>query len=91
MRPDWHALLSPVSSLLYTCIQRKQKLIQMEKLHYCSLHELGEGLFLVDLVTNVVNEGGELVLGVIVNNVTDVREDYILEYAFLQVFQEPVE
>lgn len=63
----------------------------MEKLHCCSLHEPGEGLFLVDLVANIVDEGGELVLGMIVNNVTDVREDYILEYAVLQVFQEPVE
>lgn len=33
----------------------------------------------------------KLVLGVIEDNVTDVTEDYILEYAFLQVFEEPVE
>lgn len=30
-------------------------------------------------------------LGVVVNYVTDVREDQLLEYAVLQVFQEPAE
>lgn len=61
----------------------------MEKSHCCSLHEPGEGLVLVDLVANIVDESRELVLGVIEDYVTDVSEDYILEYAFLQVFREP--
>lgn len=63
----------------------------MEKTDCCSLHECSEDLFLVDLVANVVDVGGELVLGVVVDNVTDVREDQELKYAVLQVFQEPLE
>lgn len=63
----------------------------MEKTDCCSLHEFSEGLLLVDLVANIVDVDGELVLGVVVDNVTDVREDHILEYAFFQVFQEPVQ
>lgn len=56
-----------------------------------SLHEQGEGLLLVDLVADVVNVGREVVLGVVVDDVADVRKDQIRKYAVLQVFQEPVE
>lgn len=56
-----------------------------------SLHEQRVGLFLVNLIADVVDVGGEVVLGVVVDYVTDVREDQLLEYAVLQVFQEPVE
>lgn len=55
------------------------------------LHEQGEGLVLVDLVADVVDVGGEVGLGVVVDYAADVREDQILKYAVLQVFQEPVE
>lgn len=61
-----------------------------EKTDSCSLHERGVGLLLVDLVADVVNVGREVVLCMVVDYVTDVREDQFLEYAVLQVFQEPV-
>lgn len=54
-------------------------------------HQQSVGLFLVDLVADVVDVGGEVVLGVVVDNVTDVREDQVVEYAIFKVFQEPVE
>lgn len=41
------------------------------------LHETGVGLFLVDLVADIVDVGREVVLGVVVNYVTDVREDKV--------------
>lgn len=51
-----------------------------------SVHQHRVGLFLVDLVTDVVDVGGEVVLGVVVDDVTDIREDHILKYAIFQVF-----
>lgn len=51
-----------------------------------SLHQRGVGLFLVDLVTDVVDVRGEVVLGVVVDDVTDVGEGHILKYAIFQVF-----
>lgn len=51
-----------------------------------SLHERRVGLFLVDLVPDVVDVGGEVVLGVVVDDVTDIREDHVLKYALFQVF-----
>ena len=56
-----------------------------------SLQEWGVGLILIDLVADVVDVGWEVVLGVVVDNVTDIRKDQVLEYALIQVFQEPVE
>lgn len=54
-------------------------------------HSRRVGLFLVELVADVVYIGGEVVLGMVVDDVTDIREDQILEYALFQVFQEPAE
>lgn len=56
-----------------------------------SLRQQGVGLFLVDLVADVVDVGWEVVLGVVVDNVTDVGEDQVRKYAVLQVLQEPAE
>lgn len=47
----------------------------------CSLHEFSEDFFLVDLVANVVNVNRELVLGVVMDDVTNVTENDFLEYA----------
>lgn len=55
------------------------------------LHKLREDFLLVDLVADVVYVGWEVVLGMIMDNVTNVIKDQILEYAVLQIFQEPVE
>lgn len=56
------------------------------KTNQLSLHQHGVGLFLVDLVTDVVDVRGEVVLGVVVDDVTDIREGHILKYAIFQVF-----
>lgn len=50
------------------------------------LHERCVGLFLVNLVADVVDVGGEVVLGMVVDDVTDVGEDHVLKYAIFQVF-----
>lgn len=50
------------------------------------LHQRCVGLFLVNLVADVVDVGGEVVLGVVVDDVTDIGEDHILKYAIFQVF-----
>lgn len=50
------------------------------------LHEICVRLFLVNLVADVVDVGGEVVLGMVVDDVTDIREDHILKYAIFQVF-----
>lgn len=55
----------------------------------CSLHEGSEDLVLVDLVAHVVDVNGEVVLGMVLDDVTDVREHELLKYAALQVLQEP--
>lgn len=65
--------------------------LHSKKTDCSSLHERSVGLFLVDLVADVVDVGREVVLGMVVDYVTDVRENQFLEYAVLQVFQEPVE
>lgn len=44
---------------------------------------------MVDLVADIVDIRREVVLGVVVDYVTDVREDQVLKYAVLQVFQKP--
>lgn len=44
---------------------------------------------MVDLVADIVDICREVVLGVVVDYVTDVREDQVLKYAVLQVFQKP--
>lgn len=72
-------------------LQEKAQAVSLKKTNCRSLHEQGEGLLLVDLVADVVNVGREVVLGVVVDDVADVRKDQILKYAVLQVFQEPVE
>lgn len=48
-------------------------------------HECCEGLFLVNLVADVVDVDGEVVLGVVVDDVADVREDHVLKDAIFQV------
>lgn len=54
---------------------------------YCRpLHEQSVALFLVDLVADVVDVGREVVLGVVVDYVTDVTEDQVLKYTVLQIF-----
>lgn len=53
------------------------------------LHERSVGLFLVDLVAHVVNVRREVVLGVVVDDVADVRENEVLKDTVLQVFQKP--
>lgn len=53
------------------------------------LHESAVNLFLVGLVTDVDDVGGEVVLGMIVDDVAYVGKYYLLEYVVLQVFQEP--
>lgn len=63
----------------------------MEKTRFSSLHECRVGLLLVDLVAHIVDVDGELVLGVVVDDVTDVGEDQLVKDSLLQVFQEPVE
>lgn len=50
------------------------------------LHEQRVGLLLVDLVADVVDVGGEVVLGVVVDDVADVGEDHLLKDAIVQVF-----
>lgn len=59
------------------------RLTKEEKL---PLHEGCVGLFLVKLVADIVNVGGEVVLGMVVDDVTDVRENHVLKYAIFQVF-----
>lgn len=54
-------------------------------------HKRRVALLLVELVADVVDIGGEVVLGMVVDDVTDIRDDQILEYALFQVFQEPAE
>lgn len=44
---------------------------------------------MVDLVADIVDICREVVLGMVVDYVTDVREDQVLKYAVLQVFQKP--
>ena len=56
---------------------------------FYSLQERGVGLVLVDLVADVVDVSWEVVLGVVVDDVTDVREDHVMEDSVLQVLQEP--
>lgn len=51
-----------------------------------SLHENGVRLLLVNLVAYVVDVSGEVVLRVVVDDVTNVREDDVLKHAVLQVF-----
>lgn len=41
----------------------------------CLLHESSVSLLLVDLVADVVDVGGEVVLSMVVDDVTDVGED----------------
>lgn len=53
------------------------------------LHERSEGLVLVDLVAHVVDVRREVVLGVVVDDVADVRENEVLKDTVLQVFQKP--
>lgn len=65
---------------------RQTSSICKKKNNRLSLHQRCVGLFLVDLVTDVVDVRGEVVLGVVVDDVTDIREGHILKYAIFQVF-----
>lgn len=62
-----------------------------EKTNCYSVHERSVSLFLVDLVADVVDVGWKVVLGMVVDYVTDIGEDQVFEYAVLEVFQKPVE
>lgn len=53
-------------------------------------HKVAVGFFLVDLVSDVVNVGREVVLSMIVDDVTDVRDHQRLIHPIFQVLQKPV-
>lgn len=86
--PCQPALLTILS---HSCYGNSQRVWTWFKWNSGCLHELSEHLFLVDLVAYVVNVGGEVVLGMVVYYITNVREHHVLKYAVLQVFQESVE
>lgn len=60
-----------------------------EKCYKC-LQKIGVCLLLEDLVANIVDIGWKVMLGMVVNDVTNICEHYFLKNAFLQVFQKPV-
>lgn len=79
--------MSPIKRQTWSLkLKTKEKTQNTER---CSSHEWRVGLLLVDLVPDVVDVGGEVVLGVIVDDVTDIRAHQALIHAVLQVFQEP--